>query len=195
MTASRVICITGGIGSGKSTVSAMVHEAGYPVYNSDQRAKELMGIDGALYDSIVSYFGIQAYKEGILDRAFLAQKIFNDRAAKKYLESIVHPAVKEDFEYWQSQQVSGIVFKESALVFETNDASCDYILLVTASLEKRIKRVLLRDPALSERQVRERVQSQHTTEQVKHQADYILSNEGSLEELINSVNHFLSRVI
>ena len=64
------------------------------------------------------------------------------------------PCGEEDFEYWQSQQVSGILFKESALVFETNDASCDYILLVTASLEKRIKRVLLRDPALSERQVR-----------------------------------------
>ena len=103
--------------------------------------------------------------------------------------------MKEDFEYWQNQQVSGILFKESALVFETNDASCDYILLVTASLEKRIKRVLVRDPELSERQVRERVKSQHTTEQVKHKADYILSNEGSLEELINSVNHFLSRVI
>jgi len=195
MTASRVICITGGIGSGKSSVSAIVHEAGYPVYNSDQRAKELMGMDGPLYDSIVSYFGIQAYKGGILDRAFIAQKIFNDGAAKKYLESIVHPAVRKDFEYWQGQQGSSVLFKESALVFETNDASCDYVVLVAADLEKRIKRVLLRDSSLREQQVRARVQSQYTTNQIKHKADYILRNEGSLEELRNSVNHFLSSVI
>lgn len=195
MTASRIICITGGIGSGKSSVSQVLQEAGYPVYNSDQRAKELMGRDGPLYDSIVSYFGNQAYKGGNLDRAFLAQKIFNDGAAKNYLESIVHPAVSKDFEYWQGQQGSSVLFKESALVFETNDARCDYAVLVTADLEKRIKRVLLRDSSLSEQQVRARVQNQHSTEEVKHRADYILSNEGSLEELRNSVNQFLSSVI
>ena len=195
MTVSKIICVTGGIGSGKSSVSALLQEEGYPVYNSDQRAKELMRIYGPLYDLIVSYFGDNSYRDGILDSAFLAQKIFNDSTAKKHLESIVHPAVRKDFENWQSQHGTGIIFKESALVFETNDSSCHYVVLVTAALEQRIKRVLLRNPSLDEQQVRARIQSQLATDEVKHKADYILKNEGSLEDLRNSVNYFLTKVI
>ena len=132
MKQSKIICITGGIGSGKSTVCAMLESKGHPVYYSDERAKALMHTNATLVQGITALLGEQAYLQGELNRAYVAEKIFGSSEHKEKLESIVHPAVREDFELWKLNSGSAVVFKESALVFETGDTTCEHVVSIVA---------------------------------------------------------------
>lgn len=136
--------VTGVIGSGKSTVVAVFESMGVPCYNSDIRAKELMG--GALSRDITSLLGPQAYIDGSLNRAFVAEKIFSNGVLKEALEGIVHPAVTRDFERWTEYQISDFVVIESAILLESSLIDhVDKTLVVSAPIDICLSRVVLRD--------------------------------------------------
>jgi dephospho-CoA kinase len=139
--------ITGGIGSGKSTVAKVFAALGVPVYDADSRAKLLMSSDPVLIDQIKKEFGDAAYADGQLNRKYLASQVFGNPERLKKLNSLVHPRVADDYSAWvQSHANKKYVLKEAALLFETGSASqLDTIVVVTAPEALRIKRVMQRD--------------------------------------------------
>ncbi|MBC6998720.1 dephospho-CoA kinase [Cytophaga sp. FL35] len=153
--------LTGGIGSGKTTVAKMFQELGVPVYNSDKEAKSLMVLNDDVKQQIIQLLGEEAYVEGNLNRAFISKKIFNDPNLLRSMNAIVHPAVRNDFTLWREVKETPYVIQESALIFETGSPEFyDQIVLVTAPLEERIHRVMLRDPNSNRKKVEERISNQ-----------------------------------
>lgn len=155
------IGITGGIGSGKSTVCKALSIMGYPIYNSDERARQLMQEDPQMVRQIKKLFGAESYDSaGKLDRQLIASSIFQHPELRDALNAIVHPAVRADFVRWTDQQQSSLVFQESALLFETGGYRLfDHTVLVTAPEELRLKRVLERDQSNAEA-IRARMKNQ-----------------------------------
>ncbi|MDR6369698.1 dephospho-CoA kinase [Chryseobacterium bernardetii] len=182
--APKIIGLTGGIGSGKTTVARFIEEFGFPVYYSDDRAKAIVNESEDLKIKIKELLGEDAYDgNGLYDRKFVADKVFNNRDLLQQLNEIIHPAVKIDFENWLKKQSKYLVFKETALLFELKlNRQCYKSLLVTAEDNIRIKRVMDRDnktyrevEAVMEKQMPER-------DKIK-MADCIIYNNTNLEEL------------
>ena len=149
---TKIIGLTGGIGSGKTTVAKMFSKIGVPVYIADIEAKQLMNTSGVIKRKLITLFGTEAYKEDTINRPFLANKIFNDKLLLQKMNAIVHPKVNEHFKTWVSKQNSDYVIKEVAILFENGSYKyCDYIITVTASEETRIKRVIARDNSSKEK--------------------------------------------
>tara|TARA_B110000902_G_scaffold27307_1_gene29619 strand:+ start:664 stop:1263 length:600 start_codon:yes stop_codon:yes gene_type:complete len=143
---SKIIGLTGGIGSGKSTVAFMFEKLGVPIYISDIEAKVLMENSKEIQNSLIQLLGRKTYLDGRLNRAFIASKVFNDSNLLSKLNAIVHPAVKSHFESWFSKQKSVYVIKEIAILFEMNSQNnFDYIISVVAPLKDRVQRVVQRD--------------------------------------------------
>ncbi|MFB6317908.1 dephospho-CoA kinase [Saccharicrinis sp. FJH54] len=166
--------ITGGIGGGKSTVSKIIQLFGYPVYNADSRAKYLMNHDDHLKQQIIGLFGAEVYVTGELNRKLVAAKVFSDPDLLKQMEHYVHPAVYRDFERWSAEQTSGIVFKEAAILFESDGhLTVDRVICVTAPLETRIKRVIHRDH-LTRDEVLKRMNNQWPDKKKIELSDYIV---------------------
>lgn len=185
--------ITGGIGSGKSTVCAVLKEMGYPVYNSDERAKTIMETSPEVREQLIKTFGEQAFHDNQLNRPYLAQAIFNDPAKREQINTIVHPAVRADFQQWTTQQTSSIVFQESALLIETGGYRLlDFTVLVTAPEELRIKRVAKRDAA-DEDGVRSRINSQLPDEEKRKMADFVIVNDES-SLLVPQINELIKEL-
>ena len=193
MSKPKVICISGGIGSGKSTLCAMLKDRGFDVYNSDTRAKVLMNSNKKLVKAITAILGPEAYVQGELNKGFVSKMIFSDQSRKSALEAAVHPAVRDDFNQWK--QDKSLVFKESALVFETGDASCEYIISVVADEDIRIKRVLQRNPGMQAEQVLARMKSQISDSERRLRSHAIVENNESLEDLRSKMDYLLSKVI
>ncbi len=141
-----LIGLTGGIGSGKTTVASMFESLGVPVYNSDDRAKELMNTSEELIPEIIALLGDEAYIDGRLNKSYIALKVFSDKSYLDRLNAIVHPAVREDFHQWAREQTTPYVIQEAAILYE-NDAyhNFDRMILVTAPKELRLARVMHRD--------------------------------------------------
>ncbi|GIS31440.1 MAG: hypothetical protein Ct9H90mP3_2360 [Flammeovirgaceae bacterium] len=120
---------------------------GFKVYNSDQRAKEIVFEDSTIKKKLISFFGNNVYKNGVLKRKFLSDKIFNDKSSLKQINSIIHPAVKKDFNCWVTNNSNEkILFKESALLFESGAyKELDKIILILSDKNLRVSRVLNRD--------------------------------------------------
>lgn len=138
--------ITGGIGSGKSTVCRLFEQNGIAVYDSDARAKALMAEDATLREQLVEAFGAECYNEQGLNRAYLAGRVFGNEAELRRLNGIVHPAVKDDFRRWADAQRGAYVVLESAILFESGfDAEVDTTLAVMAPMEERLRRTAERD--------------------------------------------------
>jgi dephospho-CoA kinase len=138
--------ITGGIGSGKSTVTKIFAVLGVPVYYADDASKRIMNSDPAVIDLITSHFSSEAYKNGVLDRSFLAAQVFNNKTKLDLLNSLVHPATIRDADSWLSAQRAPYVIKEAALLFESGSyAALDYVIGVSAPFELRLQRTLARD--------------------------------------------------
>ena len=172
----KLVGLTGGIGSGKTTVSAMFENLGVPVYNSDARAKKLMNTSDSLRDEIIELLGEDAYKEGELQRTYVAKKVFASPELLKELNALVHPAVKKDFAQWATQQDFSYVIQEAAILIENGSHSAfDKMILVTAPLEERITRLLQRD-ASSREDILERVQHQWEDSKKAQFADYVIEN-------------------
>lgn len=143
----KIIGITGGIGSGKTTVANFIVENGFPVYNSDYWAKELVSIDADLKKEIIQLLGDESYDDtGKYNRKWVASLVFQNEILLKKLNHIIHPAVAQHFSNWVSAQTSEIVFKETALLFELQlHLHCWKTILVTADDEIRIQRTMQRD--------------------------------------------------
>ena len=155
-----VVGLTGGIGSGKSTIAKAFAALGIAVFNSDEQAKALIATDAQVKERIIAAFGEEAYQNGEYNRAYIAQIVFNNSEKLAILNGIVHPALAEYFKRWAKEQTSPYVLKEAAILFESGSyKDCDYIITVTAPEEVRIARVMARDHC-TEAQVRARMAQQ-----------------------------------
>ena len=181
---SKIIGITGGIGSGKSTVSKFIEELGFPVYDSDFWAKELVNLDENLKSRIIELLGEESYDEnGKYNRKFVAEKVFDHQELLLKLNQIIHPAVKIHFENWVNAQTAEFVFKETALLFELKlNESCYQSILVTADENIRIKRVMDRD-GRTYREVKEIIDKQMPEVDKVKLADFVIQNNTDLESL------------
>jgi dephospho-CoA kinase len=196
------IGITGGIGSGKTTICKVFEVLGIPVFYADNIAKSIMQTDSVLMTEIINAFGTDSYsKDRQLNRPFIASIVFKNESQLNKLNSIVHPAVFRAFDKWLIEhQDAPYILKEAALLFESESYQmCDYSILVISPEATRIRRIMFRDQ-ISEEEVRLRMKSQFTDEQKKELADHILINdENSLlipqiislhqQFLISSSNH------
>jgi dephospho-CoA kinase len=172
--------ITGGIGSGKTTVANIFAALGVPVYDADSRAREIMNTDEVLIDQIKNEFGKEAYdSSGKLDRKFLADKVFGSPDQLRKLNGFVHPRVGLDYTKWVSVQSKPYVLKEAALLFESGSAKqLDKIILVTAPESLRVTRVTNRDKR-SESEIKNIIQRQWPEEKSRLHADYVITNDGA----------------
>ncbi|MFU1856099.1 dephospho-CoA kinase [Sphingobacterium sp. NGMCC 1.201703] len=172
------IGITGGIGSGKTFICRLFEALGIPVYNADEEAKKLMNTDVRIKEKLIAQFGAATYKDGLLDRAFLANMVFSDKDKLGLLNSIVHPIVIQEAKDWAERQTTRYSLKEAALLFESGSyKELDYTILVTAPMDIRIQRVIERDGA-TEQQVRERINKQLSDEEKLQLADFVIVNDG-----------------
>ncbi len=190
------IGVTGGIGSGKTTVCKIFEELGAKVIYADELAKELMTNDESLRQKIIKIFGNEAFIGGKLNKKFIADVIFTDEEKKKELESVVHPAViKEilsEFKKLAKNKSVNFVIVEAALIFESGfDDELDYVIVVDADEETKIKRVMERDKC-SREEVLKRMRSQMDVKKKRELADILLQNDGDIEELRNKVKFLYS---
>ena len=174
----KLIGITGGIGAGKSTVSTICKHLGFKVYNSDQRAKEIVSEDSIIKKKLISFFGNNIYKNGVLDRKFLSDKIFNDKSSLEQINSIIHPAVKKDFNCWVTNNSNEkILFKESALLFESGAyKELDKIILIVSDKNLRVSRVLNRDQNRSKKEIESIIDKQIDEVDAIKYADIVIDN-------------------
>lgn len=172
----KVLGLTGGIGSGKTTVAKMFAEFGVPVYIADDQAKLLMHSDRNVRLKITELFGDNAYEDGQLNRKFLAEKVFHDKSLLERLNQIVHPAVERDFLQWKSLQKTPYVLYEAAILFEKGGyKKCDKTLLITAPREVRIQRVMDRD-GVEISEIEARMNHQWSDEKKAKLADFVIVN-------------------
>jgi dephospho-CoA kinase len=180
MSKSRALLvgITGGIGSGKSTVCKLFSLLGVPIYTADERAKWLMNHDPQVKEKILASFGPKSYSSnGALNRGYLAETVFSNPEKVAVLNTLVHPAVGKDFAEWVSQQNAPYLIKEAALLFETGAAKeLDYVVNVSSPLRVRMARVLLRDPQRTEEQVNQIINQQLPDEEKNELADFSIKN-------------------
>ncbi|MBB6680880.1 dephospho-CoA kinase [Aequorivita sp. 609] len=183
----KVVGLTGGIGSGKTTVIKMFAALGVPVYIADIEAKKLTNSSPVIREKLIKLLGKEAYQNDKLNRKFVAEKIFNDKNLLEGVNAIIHPEVGLHFEKWQEQQTSDYVIKEAAILFENGSyKNCDVVILVTAPEEVRIARVMKRD-GVTKSQVKERIKNQWPDSKKKELADIIIENI-DLEDTQNLVN-------
>lgn len=185
----KLIGLTGGIGSGKSTVARMFEALGVPVYNSDTEAKLLMGSSKKIKNAIIALFGEEAYQDGFLNRDFIAKKVFTDKDLLGQLNAIVHPGVKEHFQSWVKKQDHPYVVQEAAIIFENGiQDRYDATVLVTAPKDIRIGRVVARDN-VKEQDVQSRMDNQWDEADKMALATYVINNI-DLEETKRKVQEF-----
>ena len=156
----QIVGVTGGIGSGKSTVSRIFNVLGIPVYDADSRAKQLMEENDVIKNQIIALFGNTAYVSGKLNRSVISGIVFHDTEKLKQLNAIVHPVTIADAKSWMAKQNSPYVIKEAALIFESgSDQELDGVIGITAPEKLRIQRVMQRDH-VSPEQVESRMNRQ-----------------------------------
>lgn len=170
------IGLTGGIGSGKTTVARVFEVLGIPVYYADEAAKKLMNEDESLKEQIRQLLGEKAFSNGIPDRKFIAGVVFNDPAKLEELNAILHPATINDANSWFQQQISPYAIKEAALIFESGAHELlDYVIGVYTPLELRIERVMRRD-GTSRTEILSRVKNQLDEDQKMQRCNFVVTN-------------------
>ena len=176
-----IIGITGGIGSGKSTIAKQLREMGYAVYDTDSEAKRLIVEDAGVREEIEQLFGKEVYKDGVYQTALVAQRVFADRSLLAQLNAIVHPAVKADILRWaENINHPTLCFVECAILYQAGfDTLCDKVVVVTAPEEVRLQRAVVRDHSTIEK-VRARMRAQEVEKDIKR-ADLIVNNDGKTE--------------
>ena len=174
-----IVGITGGIGSGKTTVCGIFAALGVPIYYADARAKEVMVTDQQLMIDITRNFGDAAYQNGVLNRQFLAEQVFSNKDKLAVLNGLVHPAVGRDFMNWLlSHQQFPYVVKEAAILFESGAyKAVNTTVLVTAPEDVRLQRVMQRD-GVAEAEVRKRMTNQWPEERKVELANHTIINDG-----------------
>ena len=187
--------LTGGIGSGKTTVSNFLLEYGIPVYNSDSQGKKLMNTNLELINDIVNIFGESVYNNGILNTNLLSSIVFSDAEKIKQLNNLVHPKVAEDFNQWiRKNNNQPILVKEAAILIESGAyLDMDKIILVISKKSNRINRVSKRDNFDLE-SIEKRINFQLTDDEKIKYADYIIENNSSLDDLKNEVLRVINEI-
>jgi dephospho-CoA kinase len=191
------IGITGGIGSGKSTICKIFTCLGVPVYDADSRAKSIMTTDGILIEQIKKEFGDLVYlPDGSLDREYLSRVIFENQEKRSLLNQMVHPRVAADTDRWLDQnREASYVVREAALLIESGAyLRVDKVILVTAPEELRIKRVLARDPHRLKEEVIKIIATQLPEEEKKKVADVVVYNDETqllVPQILQLHNQFL----
>ena len=198
-----IIGLTGGIGSGKSTIAKQLRQMGYAVYDTDSEAKRLIVEDAAVRKQMIQLFGSEVYKNEIYQTAFVAQRVFTDKSLLAQLNAIVHPAVRADILRWATMQDSpsfrkglgvGLCFVECAILYQAGfDTLCDKVVAVTAPEEVRLARVLARDHSTIDK-VRARMRAQEAERDIER-ADIVINNDGkaSIPTLCEEIIHLLSK--
>jgi dephospho-CoA kinase len=192
---TKIIGLTGGIGSGKTTIAKHFASLGIPVYIADDEAKKLMD-NSEIIAKLQAVFGEEIIENKKIDRKALAQIVFQNPKKLKILNSIIHPAVKKHFTDWLSAHKNHpIIIKEAAILFESGSyKDCDAIITVTSPLEERINRVMKRDNATRET-ILHRINNQWTDEQRISKSDYIITNISvnealtQAEEILKTLNN------
>jgi dephospho-CoA kinase len=190
--------LTGGIGSGKTTVAAVFQSLGVPVFNSDDEAKACYTDDSELKAAVEEHFGHEVFNEhGVLHTEILASRVFNNEAQLRLLNSLVHPAVGRRFNAWRLKQQSPIVMKEAAILFESGaNHQTDYNILVSAPVDLRIERIFKRNGWPKE-EILNRMSRQWPEEKIRSLCDYEIVNDGRLilpqivkvhEDILRSAN-------
>jgi dephospho-CoA kinase len=170
------IGLTGGIGSGKTTVAKLFEIVGIPVYYADLETRRLMNSNTAIREAIIQQFGRQAYKEGNLDRKYLASIVFSDPEKLEKLNAITHPVTIQHADSWMKEQVTPYIIKEAALLFESGAAvHLDKIIGVYAPQHIRIQRVVQRDQVTVD-DVMKRITHQIDEEMKMKLCDYVITN-------------------
>ena len=181
------IGLTGGIGSGKTTVSKILVKNGIPVYDSDSNAKLIMNSSNQIKKLIINHFGKLSYTNNKLNNKYISKIIFNNPVEMNKINSLIHPFVYDNFNKWKNNFSSKYVIFESAIIFETGSyQKFDFNIIVLSDLEKRIKRVKERD-FLSEDDVLSRIKSQWIDDKKIRFADYVIKNNKSFKFLENNV--------
>ena len=175
------IAITGGIGSGKSYVSALLQAEGIPIYNTDDEAKRLMLSDEGIRRDLIALLGEEVYRDGALNKPLLAAYLFADSSNAARINGIVHPRVKEDFLRWVKLHTEKeIVGMECAILFEAGfEDAVDAVVMVYAPEDIRLERAMKRDSA-TEAQIRARMKAQISDEEKCRKSDYVIHNDGTL---------------
>lgn len=186
------IGLSGGIGSGKSTVAKVLEKMAYPVFYSDQVAKNLYDEHPELQRHLVNLLGPEVYRDGHLNKTFLAQQLFSNAELKAQVTALVHPLVRSAFESWAQQQTTDLVFNEAAILFETGAyRQFDATILVVAPLEIRIERVQKRD-SLSREEVLRRIANQWPDSKKMNLSTYIITNDG--QPLLQQIEEVISKL-
>ena len=190
---TKIIGLTGGIGTGKTMVAEYFKSLGIPVYIADKEARQLMTSDNII-NALSNEFGKEILENGILNREKLAQLVFNNPKKLQKLNSIVHPEVKKHFDNWVEKHKNyPFVVKEAAILFESGSYKyCDTIITVTAPLETRLQRVMKRDKTDRE-SVLKRIENQWTDEQRIAKSNYVIHNL-SVESTNKQVDEILKKL-
>jgi dephospho-CoA kinase len=177
-----IIGITGGIGSGKTTVARIFEKMGIPIYIADEKARELTATHADIHKYIREKYGDELFnKKGELRRKKLGERVFSNKELLQELNDVIHPIVTEDFKQWTLEQNSPYVLKEAAVLFESGTySSCDYIILVVAPKETRIDRVMKRS-RLSREEVIARMNHQWSDEDKMALSDFVIYNDDDHE--------------
>ena len=187
--------ITGGIGRGKSVVSDVIRLLGYPVYNSDIRAKELSDTNPIIRQSLVALFGPAIYTDNHLNRPLLASHLFQDSAQRKAVNAIIHPVVFADFNKWCAMQHTALVFAESAILVESGfSALMDKMIVVDAPHKLRLQRVVERDVVTME-QAQKRMEAQMDSVDLCKRADYVIYNDNEhllISQIVDTINKLVN---
>ena len=186
----KIIGLTGGIGSGKSTVLELFKFLGVKTYSADESAKKLVNTDPYLINLIKSSFGDNIYDKGILNSRKLSKIVFEDTEKLKLLNSIIHPAVAKDFKLFLNSNNEDYIVKEAAIIFETkSENNYDKIIFIQSPLEIRIERVINRDN-ISREEVMKRINNQLDENLIIDKCDYVIRNENKedLEDKVLSIH-------
>lgn len=182
------IGITGGIGSGKSTVAKVIETLSYPVFYADNEAKNILDSNPIVMKKLIEHFGGGIYRESKIDRKKLAELVFNNKENIEIVNNIVHPEVRNQFKKWAERQNKALVFNEAAILFETGTyKQYDKNIIVVADQSTRIERVLKRDN-ISRDEVIKRINNQWKDEVKIPLADYIVKNDNQKPILIQIEN-------
>ena len=190
----KVVGLTGGIGSGKSTVAKMFEDLGVPVYYADTEAKRLMMESQRLRKNLIDLFGDKVFDKSDLNREYLAAIVFNDKEKLEALNALVHPEVELDFHQWMKKKKAPYIIQENPLIFEKNkQEEYDAVIAVASPEDLRIQRVMKRD-GMDYNQVKARIANQLNQDIKVKNATYVIENSSGLDTCriaVQAVHHHI----
>ena len=187
----KVVGITGGIGSGKTTVAKMFANKGIPVYTADDEAKKLMNTSKVIKRQLTKLLGEQSYVDGEINRSYISSKIFNNKSLLQKINAIVHPKVATHFQRWLKRQTTPYVIKEAAIIFENNlQDQYDAVITVVTDKATRIQRVLKRQNITVE-QIENIIKNQMPDEEKIKLSTYVIYNQDIDEtaQQVSDIHH------